>query len=79
MGQRTLAFTRLLLKEVSCNTFRNLVPLVVSGRRSGGLGAKSGDPGDRHGGWIQIFQTCASTKNKVWAQHDANIHISPRF
>jgi hypothetical protein len=28
---------------------------------------------------IQIFQTCASNKNKVQAQHDANIHISPKF
>jgi hypothetical protein len=29
MGERTLAFTRLLLKEVSNNTLRNLGLLVV--------------------------------------------------
>jgi hypothetical protein len=29
MGQRTLAFTRLLLREVSNNTLRNLRLLVV--------------------------------------------------
>jgi hypothetical protein len=29
MGQRTLAFTRLLLREVSCNTLGNLELLVV--------------------------------------------------
>jgi hypothetical protein len=29
MGQRTLAFTRLLLREVSCNTLENLELLVV--------------------------------------------------
>jgi hypothetical protein len=29
MGQRTLAFTRLLLREVSYNTFENLGLLVV--------------------------------------------------
>jgi hypothetical protein len=29
MGQRTLAFTRLLLREVSKNTLRNLGLLVV--------------------------------------------------
>jgi hypothetical protein len=29
MGQRTLAFTRLLLREVSCNTLRNHGLLVV--------------------------------------------------
>jgi hypothetical protein len=29
MGQRTLAFTRLLLREVSNNTLRNLGMLVV--------------------------------------------------
>jgi hypothetical protein len=34
MGQRTLAFTRLLLKEVSCNTLRNLGLLVVYTKQS---------------------------------------------
>jgi hypothetical protein len=29
MGQRTLTFTRLLLREVSCNTLGNLELLVV--------------------------------------------------
>jgi hypothetical protein len=29
MGQRTLAFTRLLLREVSCNTLENLGLLVI--------------------------------------------------
>jgi hypothetical protein len=29
MGQRTLAFTRLLLREVSCNTLENLGLLDV--------------------------------------------------
>jgi hypothetical protein len=29
MGQRTLAFTRLLLRKISCNTIRNLGLLVV--------------------------------------------------
>jgi hypothetical protein len=29
MGQRTLAFTRLLLREVSCNTLGNLGLFVV--------------------------------------------------
>jgi hypothetical protein len=29
MGQRTLAFTRLLLREVFCNTLRNHRLLVV--------------------------------------------------
>jgi hypothetical protein len=35
MGQRTLAFTRLLLKEVSNNTLRNLGLLVVYIKRRG--------------------------------------------
>jgi hypothetical protein len=34
MGQRTLAFTRLLLREVSCNTLRNLRLLVVYTKES---------------------------------------------
>jgi hypothetical protein len=34
MGQRTLAFTRLLLREVSCNTFGNLGLLVVYPKQS---------------------------------------------
>jgi hypothetical protein len=34
MGQRTLAFTRLLLREVSCNTLENLGLLVVYANRS---------------------------------------------
>jgi hypothetical protein len=34
MGQRTLAFTRLLLSEVPCNTLRNLVLLVVYAKQS---------------------------------------------
>jgi hypothetical protein len=34
MGQRTLAFTRLLLKEVSCNTLGNLELLVVYAKQS---------------------------------------------
>jgi hypothetical protein len=43
MGQRTLAFTRLLLREVSNNTLRNLRLLVVSGQSSGRLGVISGE------------------------------------
>jgi hypothetical protein len=42
MGQRTLAFTRLLLRKVYSNTLRNLGLLVVSGRSSRSLGAISG-------------------------------------
>jgi hypothetical protein len=34
MDQRTLAFTRLLLSEVSCNTLENLGLLVVYGNQS---------------------------------------------
>jgi hypothetical protein len=34
MGQRTLAFTRLLFREVSCNTLRNLGLLVVYTKQS---------------------------------------------
>jgi hypothetical protein len=34
MGQRTLAFTRLLLREVSDNTLRNHGLLVVYAKRS---------------------------------------------
>jgi hypothetical protein len=34
MGQMTLAFTRLLLREVSCNTQRNLRLLVVYVKQS---------------------------------------------
>jgi hypothetical protein len=34
MGQRTLAFTRLLLREVSCNTLKNLGLLVVYAKQS---------------------------------------------
>jgi hypothetical protein len=34
MGQRTLAFTRLLLREVSCNTLENLGLLVVYVKQS---------------------------------------------
>jgi hypothetical protein len=34
MGQRTLAFTRFLLREVSCNTLRNLGLLVVYAKQS---------------------------------------------
>jgi hypothetical protein len=34
MGQRTLAFTRLLLREVSCNTLGNLELLVVYAKQS---------------------------------------------
>jgi hypothetical protein len=34
MGQRTLAFTRLLLKEVSGNTLKNHGPLIVYAKQS---------------------------------------------
>jgi hypothetical protein len=34
MGQRTLAFTRLLLREVSCNTLGNHELLVVYAKQS---------------------------------------------
>jgi hypothetical protein len=34
MGHRTLSFTRLLLKEVSCNTLGNLGLLVVYTKQS---------------------------------------------
>jgi hypothetical protein len=34
MGQRTLAFTRLLLREVSCNTLENLRLLIVYVKQS---------------------------------------------
>ena len=34
MGQMTLAFTRLLLREVSCNTLRNLRLLVIYAKQS---------------------------------------------
>jgi hypothetical protein len=34
MGQRTLAFTRLLLREVSCNTLGNLGLLVVYAKQT---------------------------------------------
>jgi hypothetical protein len=34
MGQRTLAFTRLLLSEVYCNTLENLGLLVVYAKQS---------------------------------------------
>jgi hypothetical protein len=34
MGQRTLAFTRLLLRKVSCNTLENLELLVVYAKQS---------------------------------------------
>jgi hypothetical protein len=34
MGQRTLAFTKLLLREVSCNTLGNLRLLVVYAKQS---------------------------------------------
>ena len=34
MGYRTLAFTRLLLREVSCNTLRNLELFVVYAKQS---------------------------------------------
>ena len=34
MGQRTLAFTRLLLREVSCNTLGNHGLLVVYAKQS---------------------------------------------
>jgi hypothetical protein len=34
MGQRTLAFIRLLLREVSCNTLRTLGLLIVYAKQS---------------------------------------------
>jgi hypothetical protein len=34
MGQRTLAFTRLLLREISCNSLRNHGLLVVYAHQS---------------------------------------------
>jgi hypothetical protein len=34
MGQRTLAFTRLLLRKVSCNTLGNLRLLIVYAKQS---------------------------------------------
>jgi hypothetical protein len=34
MGQSTLAFTRLLLREVSCNTLENLELLVIYAKQS---------------------------------------------
>jgi hypothetical protein len=34
MGPRTLTFTRLLLREVSCNTLENLRLLVVYAKQS---------------------------------------------
>jgi hypothetical protein len=34
MGQRTLAFTRLLLREISCNTLGHHGPLVVYAKQS---------------------------------------------
>jgi hypothetical protein len=34
MGQTTLAFTRLLLREVSCNTLGNLGLLIVYAKQS---------------------------------------------
>jgi hypothetical protein len=34
MGQRTLAFTRLLVRQVPCNTLRNLRLLVVYAKQS---------------------------------------------
>jgi hypothetical protein len=34
MGERTLAFTRLLLREVSCNTLENLGLLIVYVKQS---------------------------------------------
>jgi hypothetical protein len=34
MGQRTLAFTRLLLREVSCHTLGNLELLIVYAKQS---------------------------------------------
>jgi hypothetical protein len=34
MGQRTLSFSRLLLREVSCNTLGNLGLLVVYAKQS---------------------------------------------
>jgi hypothetical protein len=34
MGQRTLSFTRLLLREVPCNTLRNHGLLVVYAKKS---------------------------------------------
>jgi hypothetical protein len=34
MGQMTLAFNRLLLEEVSCNTLRNLRLLVIYAKQS---------------------------------------------
>jgi hypothetical protein len=34
MGQRTLAFTRLLFREIYSNTLRNLVLLVVYAKQS---------------------------------------------
>jgi hypothetical protein len=34
MGQRTLVFTRLLLREISCNTLRNLGLLIIYAKQS---------------------------------------------
>jgi hypothetical protein len=34
MGQRTLAFTRLLLRKISCNTLKNFRLLVVYAKQS---------------------------------------------
>jgi hypothetical protein len=34
MGQRTLAFTRLLLREISCNSLRNHGLLIVYAKQS---------------------------------------------
>jgi hypothetical protein len=34
MGQRTLAFTRLLLREVSCNTLKNHGLLIIDAKQS---------------------------------------------
>jgi hypothetical protein len=34
MGQRTLAFTRLLLWAISCNTLKNLGLLIVYAKQS---------------------------------------------
>jgi hypothetical protein len=41
MGQRTLAFTRLLLREVSCNTLGNLRLLVVYANLAPGFGRQT--------------------------------------
>jgi hypothetical protein len=67
MGQRTLAFTRLLLKEVSCNTLENLGLLIVCHTRV--LGVQS--PG------ANIITRCAGTKSHTYDEswHRIEYHI----